>query len=63
MTTFRYVDGELCAEGVPLSTIAARYGTPTYVYSRAAIEASVRSAIEMNSLSVIAWPAQNFAHE
>jgi diaminopimelate decarboxylase len=31
-------DGVLCCEGVPLAEIAARYGTPTYVYSRAAIE-------------------------
>ena len=35
MTGFAYVDGELCAEGVPLSAIAARFGTPCYVYSRA----------------------------
>ena len=26
--------GELCCEQVPLSAIAAQYGTPTYVYSR-----------------------------
>ena len=32
---FGYVAGELCAEGVPLSVIAERYGTPCYVYSRA----------------------------
>lgn len=32
---FGYVGGELCAEGVPLSVLAARYGTPCYVYSRA----------------------------
>ena len=35
MTGFSYADGELCAERVPLSTIADRYGTPCYVYSRA----------------------------
>jgi diaminopimelate decarboxylase len=29
--------GSLCVEGVPLAEIADRYGTPTYVYSRAAI--------------------------
>ncbi len=34
MSGFAYVGGELCAEGVPLSTLAARYGTPCYVYSR-----------------------------
>ncbi|MBS0321351.1 MAG: diaminopimelate decarboxylase [Proteobacteria bacterium] len=42
MDPFRYRDGELCAEEVPLADIAARYGTPTYVYSRAAIEAAFR---------------------
>ncbi|WP_028626860.1 MULTISPECIES: diaminopimelate decarboxylase [Pseudomonas] len=39
MDAFTYRDGELFAEGVALSDIAARFGTPTYVYSRAAIEA------------------------
>jgi diaminopimelate decarboxylase len=39
---FRYVDGELCAEDVPLTAIAAQFGTPCYVYSRAAIEAGFR---------------------
>jgi diaminopimelate decarboxylase len=34
---FGYVDGELRAEGVSLSSIAARFGTPCYVYSRAAL--------------------------
>jgi diaminopimelate decarboxylase len=31
-------DGRLHAEGVPLAELAARFGTPLYVYSRAAIE-------------------------
>jgi diaminopimelate decarboxylase len=35
---FAYRDGELHAELVPLSAIAAKFGTPTYVYSRAALE-------------------------
>lgn len=30
--------GELCCEDVPLSEIAQRFGTPTYVYSRRALE-------------------------
>jgi len=30
--------GVLACEGVPLAEVAARFGTPTYVYSRAAIE-------------------------
>jgi len=41
-TAFAYRHGELHAEGVPLSTIAARFGTPCYVYSRAALENAYR---------------------
>ncbi|HEX4883389.1 MAG TPA: diaminopimelate decarboxylase [Casimicrobiaceae bacterium] len=40
---FHYADGELCAEGVPLSRIAAEFGTPAYVYSRAALAANYRA--------------------
>ncbi|MBK4997165.1 diaminopimelate decarboxylase [Pseudomonas sp. S37] len=43
MNAFNYRDGELFAEGVALSAIAERHGTPTYVYSRAHIEAQYRS--------------------
>ena len=39
MDAFNYRGGELFAEGVALSAIAERFGTPTYVYSRAHIEA------------------------
>jgi diaminopimelate decarboxylase len=35
---FAYRNGVLCAEDVPLDSIAARFGTPCYVYSRSAIE-------------------------
>jgi len=38
MEAFTYRGGELFAEGVALSAIAERFGTPTYVYSRAHIE-------------------------
>ena len=38
MQSFAYKDGELAAEGVALTEIADRFGTPCYVYSRAAIE-------------------------
>lgn len=37
MTQFSYRNGELFAENVALTTIAELYGTPTYVYSRAAL--------------------------
>ncbi|MCP1482031.1 MULTISPECIES: diaminopimelate decarboxylase [Pseudomonas] len=39
MDAFNYRGGQLFAEGVALSAIAERFGTPTYVYSRAHIEA------------------------
>jgi diaminopimelate decarboxylase len=35
---FNYCDGELYAEKVSLTEIAARFGTPCYVYSRATLE-------------------------
>lgn len=40
MTFFNFIDGQLHAEEVPLSEIAKQFGTPTYVYSRAAFETS-----------------------
>jgi len=43
MDAFNYRGGELFAEGVALSAIAQRFGTPTYVYSRAHIEAQYRT--------------------
>ncbi|NJD24422.1 MAG: diaminopimelate decarboxylase [Betaproteobacteria bacterium] len=42
MTPFAIQNGVLHAESVPLPAIAARFGTPAYVYSRAALEASLR---------------------
>ena len=42
MSQFGYRRGELSAEDVPLASIAARFGTPCYVYSRAAIELAFR---------------------
>jgi len=36
MNHFPRINGQLCAESLPLSNIAAACGTPTYVYSRAA---------------------------
>jgi len=40
---FAQREGQLWVEGVSLATIAARYGTPCYVYSRAALEARFRT--------------------
>lgn len=39
---FRYRNGRLHAEGVPLERVAARVGTPAYVYTRAGIETAWR---------------------
>ncbi len=39
---FHYQDNRLYAEQVPLSDIAARFGTPCYVYSRAALTEGLR---------------------
>ena len=41
MNAFFLKNGQLHAESVPLSDIAARFGTPCYVYSRAALEAAL----------------------
>ncbi|HBH35530.1 MAG TPA: diaminopimelate decarboxylase [Gammaproteobacteria bacterium] len=38
MDHFHYIDDQLHAEEVPLAQIAAQYGTPCYVYSRATLE-------------------------
>jgi diaminopimelate decarboxylase len=43
LSAFHYVDGELLAERVPLARIAERFGTPCYVYSRAALEGNFRA--------------------
>ena len=43
MTPFEYRNGELFAEDVPLAAVAERYGTPTYVYSRAYLEQQFQS--------------------
>ncbi|MFY0678166.1 MAG: diaminopimelate decarboxylase [Neptuniibacter sp.] len=38
MDTFEYRNGQLCSEEVALTRIAEEFGTPTYVYSRDALE-------------------------
>lgn len=37
MSHFSYQDGALCAEQTSLNSIARQFGTPTYVYSKAAL--------------------------
>jgi len=39
-TAFRYAGGSLFAEDTSLSALASQFGTPSYVYSRSAIEQS-----------------------
>lgn len=43
MTFLERVQGELRLEGMPLAEVARRFGTPCYVYSRAAIESAFRA--------------------
>lgn len=43
MSAFHAVDGELWVEDLPLADIATRFGTPCYVYSRAALESNFRA--------------------
>ncbi len=42
MHHFDYIDGQLCAESVPLAKIAAEVGTPVYIYSSATLERHYR---------------------
>ncbi|MBL8447099.1 MAG: diaminopimelate decarboxylase [Zoogloeaceae bacterium] len=42
-SALREVGGTLWMEGVPLADIAARFGTPTYVYSRATLTSAFRA--------------------
>jgi len=49
VTTFTYRDNRLFAEDVAVSEIAERFGTPCYIYSRAALESAFgayRAALE-----------------
>ncbi|MDG2460473.1 MAG: diaminopimelate decarboxylase [Luminiphilus sp.] len=52
MTAFQQQNGALHCEGVSLETIAREHGTPTYVYSRSAIETAFlayRSALNQRA--------------
>ena len=43
---FRRIEGALYCEGVALASIAGQFGTPTYVYSRAAIERAFAAYVD-----------------
>ncbi len=46
MNTLHRIDGRLHLEDVALDTLAERFGTPLYVYSRAALESAYRAYAE-----------------
>ncbi|MGB0864969.1 MAG: diaminopimelate decarboxylase [Granulosicoccaceae bacterium] len=54
MTAFTQQNGELYAEDLPLTQLATQYGTPLYVYSRAAIETAWRAFDQ----SLVGWNHQ-----
>lgn len=43
MSFFNYVDGSLMAENVSVAQLAQQFGTPLYVYSRAALQSHYRA--------------------
>src|SRR5690606_37612593 len=43
MDPFHYLDNQLFAEDVAVADIAARHGTPCYIYSRAALESRLQA--------------------
>ena len=43
MSFFTYANGTLLAEKAPASQLAQQFGTPLYVYSRAALESHYRA--------------------
>ncbi len=45
MNTFKYINGSLHCEGVDLSVLEKRYGTPSYVYSKKTIEENAKSYV------------------
>jgi diaminopimelate decarboxylase len=45
LTHFSYRNDELCAEGVALADVAREFGTPCYVYSRAALAGAYRELV------------------
>jgi diaminopimelate decarboxylase len=43
MEAFHYQNGELYIEDMPAQEVASAYGTPVYIYSRAAIETAYKT--------------------
>ena len=69
MSFFQYQNGTLLAEQAPLAELAQRFGTPLYVYSRAALEknyhafdeafAAVPHQVCYAPYYVVSWRAKN----
>ena len=47
MSHFSLINGVLHAESVALPVIAEQYGTPAYIYSRAALEGSLQEFLDV----------------
>jgi diaminopimelate decarboxylase len=45
MNTFKYIDGSLHCEGIDLSALEEKHGTPSYVYSKKAIEENAKAYV------------------
>jgi len=45
MNTFKYIDGSLHCEGVNLSALEEKHGTPSYVYSKKTIEENAKAYV------------------
>ena len=45
MNTFKYIDGSLHCEGVDLSVLEKKYGTPSYVYSKKTIKENTKAYV------------------
>ena len=57
MSMFTRENGALLAEAVPVAEIAQHYGTPTFVYSRAALE-QARLLDQALFAQRVGWPDQ-----
>ena len=45
MNTFKYIDGSLHCEGVNLSALEEKHGTPSYIYSKKTIEENAKAYV------------------
>ena len=45
MNTFKYINGSLHCEGVDLSLLEEKHGTPSYVYSKKTIEENAKAYV------------------